>query len=120
MGEASSDRLGLALIAAIAPCLAFFAVRQLRLYQLLNREGTQSFTEIRKYLDLKGTAFNLEAGGDKDLPGNRTQKSMLKWSARLELCQWIRETLDEESIWDEARRSSQSRWLICCGSPKSA
>ncbi len=23
------------------------------------------------------------------------------WSARLERCQWIRETLDKESIWDE-------------------
>jgi CRISPR-associated endonuclease Csn1 len=49
-----------------------------KLYQLLDREGTQSFTAIRKYLDLKGTIFNLEAGGDKDLPGNRTQKSMRK------------------------------------------
>ena len=49
-----------------------------KLYQLLDREGTQSFIAIRKYLDLKGTAFNLEAGGDKDLPGNRTQKSMRK------------------------------------------
>ncbi len=47
-----------------------------KLYQLLDREGTQSFPAIRKYLDLKGTTFNLEAGGDKDLPGNRTQKSM--------------------------------------------
>jgi hypothetical protein len=25
------------------------------------------------------------------------------WSARLEMCQWKRETLDKESIWDEAR-----------------
>jgi CRISPR-associated endonuclease Csn1 len=49
-----------------------------KLYQLLDREGTQSFTAIRKHLDLKGTTFNLEAGGDKDLPGNRTQKSMRK------------------------------------------
>jgi CRISPR-associated endonuclease Csn1 len=49
-----------------------------KLYQLLDREGTQSFIAIRKYLGLKGTAFNLEAGGDKDLPGNRTQKSMRK------------------------------------------
>jgi hypothetical protein len=32
------------------------------------------------------------------------------WSARLELCQWIRETLDKESIWDEARSTSLSRW----------
>ena len=49
-----------------------------KLYRWLDREGTQSFIAIRKYLDIKGTAFNLEAGGDKDLPGNRTQKSMRK------------------------------------------
>ncbi len=48
------------------------------LYQLLDRDGTQSFTAIRKHLNLKGTTFNLETGGDKDLPGNRTQKSMRK------------------------------------------
>jgi hypothetical protein len=33
-----------------------------------------------------------------------------KWSARLEMCQWKRETLDKESIWDEARSTSLSRW----------
>ena len=32
------------------------------------------------------------------------------WSARLEMCQWIRETLDKESIWDAARSTSLSRW----------
>lgn len=48
------------------------------LYELLDREGTQSFAAIRKQLGLKGTTFNLEAGGDKELPGNRTQKSMRK------------------------------------------
>jgi hypothetical protein len=31
------------------------------------------------------------------------------WSARLEMCQWKRETLDKESIWDEARSISLSR-----------
>lgn len=48
------------------------------LYELLDREGTQTFAAIRKHLGLKGTTFNLEAGGDKELPGNRTQKSMRK------------------------------------------
>ncbi|MHB1023150.1 MAG: type II CRISPR RNA-guided endonuclease Cas9, partial [Acidobacteriaceae bacterium] len=48
------------------------------LYDLLDREGTQTFAAIRKHLGLKGTTFNLEAGGDKELPGNRTQKSMRK------------------------------------------
>ena len=32
------------------------------------------------------------------------------WSARLELCQWRRETLDKESTWDEGRNFSPSRW----------
>jgi hypothetical protein len=31
------------------------------------------------------------------------------WSARLEMCQWRRETLDKESIWHEARSTSLSR-----------
>ena len=34
----------------------------------------------------------------------------LKWTARLALCQRIRDTLDRESIWDEARSTSLSRW----------
>ncbi len=32
------------------------------------------------------------------------------WNARLEMCQWRRETLDKESIWDEVRSTSLSRW----------
>jgi hypothetical protein len=32
------------------------------------------------------------------------------WSARLEMCQWRRETLDKESIWEEARSTSLSKW----------
>ena len=40
------------------------------------------------------------------------------WSARLEMCQWIRETLDKESIWDEERSTNLSRWSICCGRSK--
>jgi len=35
---------------------------------------------------------------------------MLYWSGRLEMCQWRRETLDKESIWDEVRSTSLSRW----------
>jgi hypothetical protein len=37
-------------------------------------------------------------------------KRSVEWSARLEMCQWIRETLDKESIWDEARSTSLSKW----------
>ena len=31
------------------------------------------------------------------------------WSARLDLYQWRRDTLDKESIWDEERSTSLSR-----------
>ncbi|HWE84221.1 MAG TPA: type II CRISPR RNA-guided endonuclease Cas9 [Terracidiphilus sp.] len=50
-----------------------------KLYRLLDREGTQTFSALRKYLGIpKGVTFNLENGGDKNLPGNRTQRSMIK------------------------------------------
>ncbi len=45
-------------------------------------------------------------------PGKTLSAEMaaLQWSARLEMCQWRRETLDKESIWDEVRSTSLSRW----------
>ena len=50
-----------------------------KLYHFLDIEGTQTFASIRKHLGIpKGIVFNLERGGDKELQGNRTQKSMLK------------------------------------------
>jgi CRISPR-associated endonuclease Csn1 len=50
-----------------------------KLYRFLDREGTQTFVAIRKHLSIpKGTQFNLERGDEKELRGNRTQKSMLK------------------------------------------
>jgi CRISPR-associated endonuclease Csn1 len=52
---------------------------RMKLYRLLDSEGTQTFNKIRKHLGIpKEVAFNLERGGDKELQGNRTQKSMLK------------------------------------------
>jgi hypothetical protein len=36
--------------------------------------------------------------------------SQSNWSARHELCQWRRETLDKERPWDEGRNISPSRW----------
>ncbi len=33
-----------------------------------------------------------------------------KWSARLDLYQWGRDTLDKESVWDEERSTSLNRW----------
>ena len=32
------------------------------------------------------------------------------WSARLDLYQWGRDTLDKESVWDEERSISLNRW----------
>jgi hypothetical protein len=42
--------------------------------------------------------------------GSLEDDSVAAWSARLEMCQWRRETLDKESIWDEARSTSLSKW----------
>jgi CRISPR-associated endonuclease Csn1 len=53
--------------------------QRVQLYRLLDREGTQTFAAIRKHLSIpKGIQFNLEKGDEKELRGNRTQKSMLK------------------------------------------
>jgi hypothetical protein len=41
--------------------------------------------------------------------GGPIKRDKLFWSARLEMCQWIRETLDKESVWDEERSTSLSR-----------
>ena len=38
-----------------------------------------------------------------------TGTTIITWGARLEVCQWRRETLDKESIWDEERSTSLSR-----------
>jgi hypothetical protein len=43
-------------------------------------------------------------------PFGAERTGYLVWSARLEMCQWRRETLDKESIWDEVRSTSRSRW----------
>ena len=43
-------------------------------------------------------------GHGSSLPARRD------WSARLDLSQWRRDTLDKESIWDVGRSTSLSRW----------
>ena len=43
-----------------------------------------------------------------DLRADWEETPYFIWSARLEMCQWIRETLDKESIWDEARSTNPS------------
>lgn len=35
---------------------------------------------------------------------------LIAWSARLELCQWKRETLDKESTWHAGRSTNLNRW----------
>lgn len=50
-----------------------------RLYNLLDCEGDQTFASVRKFLGIpKGAQFKQELNGDKSMPGNRTQKAMLK------------------------------------------
>ena len=47
----------------------------------------------------------------KDEQRNGRGKTLtLHWSAGLEMCQRRRETLNKESIWDEVRSISLSRW----------
>jgi CRISPR-associated endonuclease Csn1 len=50
-----------------------------RLYDLLDREGDQTFKAIKKYLSFPSEVqFNLEKGDEKRLRGNRTQAAMRK------------------------------------------
>ncbi|MDA8172916.1 MAG: type II CRISPR RNA-guided endonuclease Cas9 [Nitrospiraceae bacterium] len=46
------------------------------LIKALETEGDIKFTAIRKMLNLKGTEFNLERGGEKKLPGNLTASAL--------------------------------------------
>ena len=47
-------------------------------FDLLDREGDQTFANLRKQLKLdKKSEFNLERGDEKRLRGNRTNKTML-------------------------------------------
>src|SRR5215831_15518605 len=38
------------------------------------------------------------------------EERIANWSARLELCQWRRETLDKESTWHEGRNTRLNTW----------
>lgn len=50
-----------------------------RLVEKLDMEGDQEFSKIRKLLGLSGrtTKFNLERGGEKKIPGNRTTSRLV-------------------------------------------
>jgi pimeloyl-ACP methyl ester carboxylesterase len=55
-------------------------------------------------------AVDYRGAGNSSKPASGYDKrTMAQWSARLEMCQWIRETLDEESVWDVGRSTSLSR-----------
>lgn len=47
-------------------------------FELLDRDGDQKFTSLRKYLKLGPSEFNLEKGGETRLRGNRTNVAMLE------------------------------------------
>jgi Transposase DDE domain len=51
-----------------------------------------------------------EVSADKGYSSRTNTNAIGAWSARLEMCQWRRETLDKESIWGEARSTSLSKW----------
>lgn len=66
-----------------------------------------NFSEIANRLTGISTPF----GGASWQPAEmeiRTARRLI-WPARLEMCQWRRETLDKESVWDGARSMSLSR-----------
>lgn len=51
--------------------------QRLTLIGLLDREGDLTFTQVRKHLGLpRTTKFNLEEGGEKKIPGNRTASKL--------------------------------------------
>ena len=60
---------------------------RLRLIEALETKGDMTFNQVRRLLKLpKGYLFNLEAGGEKKIPGNRTAKKIIdvigkRWQA---------------------------------------
>jgi hypothetical protein len=73
-------------------------------------------TEVREYLkgsslELQIVPYRIQEILNLDLEVIVKDKVLkaYAWSARLEMCQWKRETLDKESLWDVARSTSPSR-----------
>ena len=61
-------------------------------------------------LFLSASKTDVQAASDAGFAAGLIYPYHREWSARLEMCQWIRETLDKESVWDEERSTSLSRW----------
>jgi hypothetical protein len=69
------------------------------------------FSGTKEYEDERVSICSLLAELDPvNAKDYEAESSGITWSARLEMCQRRRETLDKESIWDEARSTSPSRW----------
>jgi hypothetical protein len=70
-----------------------------------------------KLTTLRRIATIESVGSSTRIEGSKLSDAEV-WSARLEMCQWIRETLDKESIWDEARRGGSGKLnrVLCGGS----
>lgn len=81
-----------------------------KLIATLETEGDQSFAQIRKLLELpsRGVWFNLERGGEKKIPGNRTaQKMRAAFGARWEQ---LTPTEREEAV-EDWRTAESEEWL---------
>lgn len=88
-----------------------------KLLTALRTEGDLTFAAVKKLLGLKkkGTRFNLEEGGEKKLPGNRTRKAMhdaigdawdsLSDEDKTQLVGIVRGSVDESAL-----RGQLTRW----------
>jgi CRISPR-associated endonuclease Csn1 len=78
---------------------------RLLVFELLDREGDQTFASLRKQLKLdKRSEFNLERGDEKRLRGNRTNKTMLSVFGE----RWNNLAAEEQKQVVEEWRASES------------
>jgi CRISPR-associated endonuclease Csn1 len=75
------------------------------IFDLLDRQGDQTFASLRKHLKLvKNSEFNLERGDEKRLRGNRTNKTMLSVFGE----RWDSLTAEDQKQVVEDWRTSES------------
>jgi len=81
------------------------------LLEALQRQGDLTFAEVRRLLGLpkRGVWFNLEKGGEKRLPGNRTVAKMVaafgdRWFQLL--------AQDQMAIVEDWRTAESEEWLV--------
>lgn len=88
-----------------------------KLLNALRTEGDLTFAAVKKLLSLnRKTRFNLEEGGEKKLPGNRTHKAMhdaigdawdsLSYEDKTQLVGIVRGSVDESAL-----RGQLTRWF---------